>query len=1030
MPGRRPFGDPDPKGRPAGPTRAVPRNMANVIGIPNTRVSDLFVQQRLLSQVTSDQVDLFRIQTQLSTGRRILTPSDDPVAAMRALSLQRLLERKDQVKTNLTTNQSFLSATDTALSSVSSMMADVRAAALGVIGTVASDEQCKAAAQQVQQAIQQLMDTGNQNFRGRYLFAGSLTGVRPFESLSDNVVKYLGNEGLLQSYADIDLLFATNLTGNEVFGAISNPVRGTADLDPVLTYDTRLADLNAGKGVKAGSIEISNGNDARIIDITGCETIGDVAARMLANQPSGSQLFVEITPKGLEISLSAGTLSIKEVGGGTTASELGILCKQGTSVFPLVGRDLDPIVRATTLLDDAFGARARAVVRSLGSDSDVIVTARSRGPAFNGVTVRYYDDGTVLDPGDEFAWYDPDPLNPTVWVNIKSGYTEAKDVVAAINAAYDPLNPDAFPFEAALDPLDEVDGGRGKVTVTASAGLRHGSGFEFDQDSGVQIVNGNKTYTLTFARADGIRTVEDLLNVLNGSEANVLASINAAQTGVDVRSRLSGCDFTIGENGGQTAAQLGLRTFDEATRLDDLGFGLGVADYTGSGAQASVLWDSAGANADFVVRARATGAQWNGFSVSFVQKAPPGPETLDYDPVAKTMVFEINPGTTTANDVIRLLQNTPGACDDFEIVLDTSSGAANDGTGVVAVGPPVRTAGGFDADADFLITRTDGVTFEINVQGAVTIGDVLYRINHDPVNLASGTPLTARLAQYGNGIELVDNSAGPGTLTVTRTTLSRAAIDLGLVPEGQTSATFTAAGMSASAAFDFGVPDSGLVVRSRGAGSGADGVEVRFEDGGPGANSYSYDPGLRVLTFSIDAGVTSANEVISRFNQQPPLDETAYALFTVELDTSSGPNNGTGAVDVLAEFLSGGEPDLLTGRDANPQETDGLFTALLRLHDGLIRGDDWEIERAVAMLDARVVDLNFSRAALGARQQGLDILSQRLDDEDLQLRSTLSLDLDVDMVEAISTFVARQAAYEASLQSIAQIFQLSLLDYL
>lgn len=1113
--------------------------MGNVIGIPNSRVSDLFVQQRLLNQVKYDQVDLLRLQTQLSTGRRIILPSEDPVAAMRAVSLQRLLERKVQVKTNLATNQSFLSATDTALSSVSSQIADVRAAALGVIGTTASDDQRRAAALQVGQAIQQLLDTGSQMFRGRYLFAGSLTGIRPFQSLADGTVQYLGNEALLESYADIDLLFATNLTGSEVFGAISEPVRGTADLNPVLTFNTRLADLNGGKGVKPGSIEVSNGSSSKIVDITGCETIGDVAGKMLANQPTGSQMFIEITPVGLEISLSAGTLSIKEVGGGTTASELGILAKNGVGTGPLIGRDLDPILRETTLLDDAFGARARAVVRSPLADNDFIVEAQVRGDAYNGVKVRFFDDGTVMDHGQEVASYDSGAR--TLWVNVKTGYSWTVDVVAAINNAYDPS---ASPFKAALDPLENIGGGHGVVDVSAIGEFKHGSGLEFDQSSGVQIVNGNQTHTLTFLESDGVETIEDLLNVFNGSAANVVAAVNRSKTGIDVRSRLSGCDFAIGENGGLTATELGLRTFNGSTRLEDLNFGLGVDDYTGTGDPATVTWDSQGPNAGLIIRSLARDSQWNGFAVSFVENVPPGAESLAYDPVAKTMVFSINAGTTTANDVISLFQRTPGARDDFEIVLDTGGGKVNDGTGPVAcstaatavfqwggknndlvlkarnLGPawngvsvnvvagapgfvydragktmtfsvdpgvttvqqmiawlqadadanadfaayvdpadvdaglpdgavwptamkrtaggatllPKKTVGGFTPDADFTITRTDGVTFEIDVHGAATIDVVLDRINNNTVNLANGTPLVARLAASGNGIELVDNSAGPGTLTVTRTILSRAAIDLGLIPEGASTSTTTTTGTYASATFDFGVPNSGLVVHARGTGVVANGVTVEFADmngpGGPGVPSYEYNAGTTTLTFWIDPTVTTANQVIALFHQLPPLDPVAAAMFEVELDTGHGPNTGNGAVDVDTADLAGGEPDLLTGRDSNPLETEGLFTALLRLHAGLEANDQQEIERAIAMLDTRVTDLNFSRASLGARQQGLDILSGRLEDENVELQQSLSRDLDADMVETISKLTSRQISYEASLRSIAQIFQASLLDYL
>ena len=49
-----------------------------------------------------------------------------------------------------------------------------------------------------------------------------------------------------------------------------------------------------------------------------------------------------------------------------------------------------------------------------------------------------------------------------------------------------------------------------------------------------------------------------------------------------VRSRLSGADFSIGENGGTTATQLGIRSLTANTALADLNHGLGVTSITGA----------------------------------------------------------------------------------------------------------------------------------------------------------------------------------------------------------------------------------------------------------------------------------------------------------------------------------------------------------------------------------------------------------------------------------------------------------------
>ena len=114
--------------------------MSGPLPISNSRISQLYAQQRLVQQYQGDQLDLFRLQNQISTGQRITMLSDDPPAALRAITLQRLLERKDQLQNNVQTGQSFLAASDTALSDVAGMLGDLRGSVLGVAGTTSPRE--------------------------------------------------------------------------------------------------------------------------------------------------------------------------------------------------------------------------------------------------------------------------------------------------------------------------------------------------------------------------------------------------------------------------------------------------------------------------------------------------------------------------------------------------------------------------------------------------------------------------------------------------------------------------------------------------------------------------------------------------------------------------------------------------------------------------------------------------------------------------------------------------------------------------
>ncbi len=542
--------------------------MTAIAPIPATRVSDLLATQRLNAQLQADEIGLQRLETQVSTGQRLTLPSDDPAAAAQAVNLNRLIQQKTQIKTNLDTNQSYLSATDSALGNVSNLLANARSTALSVAGTIADSSQRQTAAQVVSSAIQQLADIGNQSFNGRYLFAGSNPGAAPFQTQGP-YVKYTGNGEQLSSLSDVSQLFQTNVTGADAFGALSAAVSGTANLTPNVTATTRLSDLIGGQGVNKGGIVVSDGVHSSTVDLSGAVTVGDLANLITAHPPLGRTVRVDITPTGLNISLDAaggGNLTIGEAGNSVTADQLGILNPNHIGVGPLVGKPLNPQLTATTQLSEILGTSAQANLISSGSNKGIVVQANSHGAALNGFTINLIDDHTVTIGSEKVAY---DPIGKTITIDIASGLSTAKDVVKALN------NNAAFSadFTAALDPAEPKNDGSGTLDTTPTATTAGGSGVDFDTASGLQITNGGQTYTIDTSTD---HTVEDLLNTLNGSPASLSAEINSSGRGINIRSRLSGADFSIGENGGTTAAQLGVRTFDGNSLLSQLNYGIGV----------------------------------------------------------------------------------------------------------------------------------------------------------------------------------------------------------------------------------------------------------------------------------------------------------------------------------------------------------------------------------------------------------------------------------------------------------------------
>jgi flagellar hook-associated protein 3 FlgL len=110
-----------------------------------------------------------------------------------------------------------------------------------------------------------------------------------------------------------------------------------------------------------------------------------------------------------------------------------------------------------------------------------------------------------------------------------------------------------------------------KVTaITPLSTLNDGAGLD---SSGLVISNGGVPKTITWP-AGG--TVQDLLDAVNGAGLGVNAQINSAGTGINVVNITQGTSLSIGENGGQSAAQLGLQTLSATTQVSQLNKGAGL----------------------------------------------------------------------------------------------------------------------------------------------------------------------------------------------------------------------------------------------------------------------------------------------------------------------------------------------------------------------------------------------------------------------------------------------------------------------
>lgn len=160
--------------------------------VPTQSASESVINQ--IQDLTARQTLL---QKQISTGQRIFLPEDDPAAVGRVLAWDHESRRVQQYKNNAGTALDVAQSTYVGLDSLSSLAS--RATELSTLGiSTNSDATNKTYATEMNQLIEQAVQTANSKFGGAYLFAGTAVDSPPFTITRDAAgqitgVAYAGN---------------------------------------------------------------------------------------------------------------------------------------------------------------------------------------------------------------------------------------------------------------------------------------------------------------------------------------------------------------------------------------------------------------------------------------------------------------------------------------------------------------------------------------------------------------------------------------------------------------------------------------------------------------------------------------------------------------------------------------------------------------------------------------------------------------------------------------------------------------------
>jgi len=135
-----------------------------------------------------------RLQFQQATGKRINTPSDDPLGARRALKFQNEDRRYEQFKRNLENTASSLNETTVVLNEVVDQLMKAHDIAIRANNDVLNDEQRGEIANEIDQMLEAVLRISNTNREGEFIFSGTDKDTQPFEAIRDEKGEIIGIE--------------------------------------------------------------------------------------------------------------------------------------------------------------------------------------------------------------------------------------------------------------------------------------------------------------------------------------------------------------------------------------------------------------------------------------------------------------------------------------------------------------------------------------------------------------------------------------------------------------------------------------------------------------------------------------------------------------------------------------------------------------------------------------------------------------------------------------------------------------------
>jgi len=529
------------------------------------RVTNKMISDQVIANLGRSLERFMKTQMQVSTGRQLNKPSDSPLGIQKDLSYRKALAEIEQFKENIDNGTSLLSTYDNVLGNMKDLLQSAYELSVDLSNDTYDAVSRTAAANEVKSLLEQMIQLGNTTREGRYIFSGHLTGD---ESLRRSTygISYMGDTGVNQVEIESGSKIGINIIGSDVLFQPLSILGEDADLSVGIQGTTLLDDLNLGEGV----------------DLTSGASPGQFIVKD-NNRDISVTIDLSVLPVGATVDDAITEINNQLAAGGLTSISVGYGDDGNNLKWTAVD---DGLISNTTRLEnlnlgtgvDMSSGKLRFHTSDYSFDFEVDISdAETIGDVLDAINnnANIIAQGITASIGvDEMrlSFSDPLPGQGLIISEVSDTSSTAADlgILGEINA---PLSDGE-----ALSPLADysVNEAETDQTVAGDLGLlgnfnnvkvgdaitprliltdplsllNLGHGYSMGQ---IRIAQGN-TFVVLDLSDPGYVTVGDIIDAINNSGLDVEASINEAETGIQIVSLTNTETLIVDEIGDGTSA--------------------------------------------------------------------------------------------------------------------------------------------------------------------------------------------------------------------------------------------------------------------------------------------------------------------------------------------------------------------------------------------------------------------------------------------------------------------------------------------